>query len=438
VALAHRFVSGGSFDESVLWQARDAIVESSALAARPVPHDWPKVHQALVRAVAKTPRLLEKDREQVMVALRIAAPRSDLAVADVERYLASHRTPLPAVLRVFEDLSRQERQGNIERLVIECRSRGRRFSNNELSRLWNIACSADTFDEAWRAGTILHSRNALHRAVVQSWEVSGENRREYGFSSLTVIDARTVLFDFEPEMARFCESLLVVGPALTELLAVLAPSNSAFKPSWKSKSLEKDVATALDKAAWMPKGRKRYRFGVDSESDSSLLRPPFLQSLSVNSWSCALAELAERLGLYAWRWDVKYLASMIEDMLPGTNSRFDVVGRPGKIARWMRSLSPEERAAWNHVQRLAHALDEKQVTDSVGVFLVRLATLFCQNHFQALTSLQAMRAPMGVLNGLERWIVSREYTTVRSRLGSKTIVPVPVDLRQVNPQAVVP
>lgn len=434
VGTLHRYMASSSFDEALLWEARDLIMTAAAMAPIPVPHDWSKIHAATGRALAKCPRIVEKEREAIQVVLRVAAPPADVTLEHVEAYLERNRAPSSAVMAILEDFCRRDRRNaRFERAIIDCRSRERRYSNAELGRAWNIACGSESFDEAWRAASILHARVALHPALVPAWEVSGEKRREYVFTTVTDVDARVCLYDFAPDMARFCGALMVVGPALTELIAVLDPRHVARRVSWTSRGLETDVTKAMDRAGWIASDRRRYRFGLDADAPDGHLRPPFAQSLPSNTWSFVVAEIAERMGLFAWRWNAPYLASLIEEMIPGIRDKHDVVGRPGKIARWMRGLSPTERAAWNDTQRLARSMDETPVAEALAVFVARLATLTYQNHFQALTSIHAMRAPLAVTRGLERWIMSPEYGKLRARLGTRVVMPVPLELRQVNP-----
>lgn len=55
-----------------------------------------------------------------------------------------------------------------------------------------------------------------------------------------------------------------------------------------------------------------------------------------------------------------------------------------------------------------------------------------QNHFMALTSLQAMRAPVGILWDLETFLLGESYSDVRTKLQSQNRVLVPNALKRLT------
>ncbi len=433
MALCHRYVSAGGWEEDRLWEARGAMIAAAAISPMPVPYDWNKTHTALVRAVAKSPRLFEKERELTQLRLRMAGPRKEITLSDVSRYLNETPDPIPAVMESLESIAQTSRDLELEKRLLACRIRHRRYANHELVKLWLTACASESHDAAWRLATMMHARASLHPAIVRSWEVSGEKRREYAFSRMTTAHARMCLHDFDPNMAKFCEALRVVGPAVTELIAIL--DNSSRSLRWRSASggVEREAREALDRAPWLTAGRKRYRFGPDAETDVLRLPAPFAKTLPVNAWSAVFGELCERLGAHSWGWRVSTLRAFAEEMIPGVRTKLDLIGRPGKVARWMKSLTPDERSAWNTLQRLSQVLEDETTAEQVMIFVTRLATLFYQNHYQGLTTLQIIRAPLTVLRGLETWVISSEYSRCREQLGTRTLMPVPSDLRAVNP-----
>ena len=59
---------------------------------------------------------------------------------------------------------------------------------------------------------------------------------------------------------------------------------------------------------------------------------------------------------------------------------------------------------------------DRMAQEALASFLCRLATVIYQNHFMALTSLQAMRAPVGIIWDLETFILGESYSDIRMKL----------------------
>ena len=67
---------------------------------------------------------------------------------------------------------------------------------------------------------------------------------------------------------------------------------------------------------------------------------------------------------------------------------------------------------------------------TLAAFICRLATTILQNHYCALTSLQTMRAPVGLIWDLEIWLLGDDYGKIRSVSGSQHRVLVPSILQR--------
>ena len=68
----------------------------------------------------------------------------------------------------------------------------------------------------------------------------------------------------------------------------------------------------------------------------------------------------------------------------------------------------------------------------MACFVCRLATVIYQNHHMALTSLQAMRAPVGVIWDLETFLLGDGYSDIRLKLQSQSRVLVPNALKRLT------
>jgi hypothetical protein len=192
-------------------------------------------------------------------------------------------------------------------------------------------------------------------------------------------------------------------------------------------SLEARIDSGIAKLEWLPVPKRRYRFSFESALGGTPL-PSFMQVLPSNAWSLVVARVAERLGINAWGWRLSRLHSQIADLIPRLASRQDLRRQSAKVASWLKELTPEQRTAWQDLASLGRALDDQTAVASLAAFVCRVATIICPNHHMALTSLQAMRAPVAIMWDLETWLLGDGYSQLRVEMGTSTRVPVPNSL----------
>lgn len=140
-----------------------------------------------------------------------------------------------------------------------------------------------------------------------------------------------------------------------------------------------------------------------------------------------MLRLGVRLGCAAWGWSVTFLHQQLEGLVPrlaqGQEARL-----PGKVGKWLRSLSPEQRKSWYDLITYSGRIREERGVELLGFMLMRLALIMNQNHYQAITSLHTMRAPVSMLRSLENFILSPEYSQIRRKQETNSKVPVPLAL----------
>jgi hypothetical protein len=196
-------------------------------------------------------------------------------------------------------------------------------------------------------------------------------------------------------------------------------------------SVEAAADRLLNGLSWLAVPKKRYLFSGESALGATPV-PAFMQKLPANPWAILVAKLAERLGANAYGFKLSRLAVQTQDLIPRIAARQDLKRHSGKIAKWLKELTAEQRAAWTDLSALTRGYEDAEAEDALAMFICRLATLMLQNHHLALTSLQAMRANATVIWDLERFIVSDAYSDLRKNLETQSRVPVPNALARLS------
>ena len=427
VGQLHNFTSFGHSSEAALWQARSMVL--GATRAGPVPFTWRELHLAATAHVARAAHLFDKDRATMLRQLRIACAQEQVVVADIEEYLRATETPPLFVMESLRVVVRERKARDLEiRLVLKS-AETTHLRNQDLGTLWQLASERVDSDLAWRVASIALARGALVPNVRHAWDISGEKRSHYPFQKMTLEDLRPCFDGMTPVAQRMVMACLQIGNALPELLAILdggARSSKIVAPA--NGSVEAEVETALRGLDWLKPVTKRWHFSFDTTALGGTTLPAFMHVLPTNLWSLLVLKICERLGIHSWGWKVSMLHGLIADLIPRVAKRQDLRRHSFKVAAWLRKLGGAERAAWQDLAYTAKGLKDDEALDALATFVTRFATVMLPNHHMALTSLQAMRAPVSIIWSLENWIVSPDYSRLRDRLGTKSRVPVPNSL----------
>jgi len=430
VGLIHRYMNQGSLNEKSLWAAKEHIEYAKAEWKHPIPYSWKQVHGAAISSVTKSIFITESDRQVMLKQLRVSGETDQVTINDIESYLLiGNSKPIP-VLRNLEHLARSKKAYTLEIELVLARAKVTHLTNEDLNRIWQLANAKTCSDLSWRVASVLCARQTLKSAVRHSWDISGEKRKNYSLLNIEKPLAELCYKEFDRKGKRLCYALLQVGPLLPELLAYLDPTSRAYKlPSPVNNSPEAAIESHLSELKWLSHSRKAYHFGFQGR-DAGI--PGFIQVLPSNSWSTLVAKLSEDLGINSWGWSLSRLNSQIVDLIPRLASRQDLKKHSGKIARWLKNLKPEQRAAWQEMAQLSRVMSDEEAKETIAVFVCQLATVILQNHYLALTSLQSMRAPVGVIWRFENWMLSDSYTKIRRSIGTNTRVLVPNSLQRIN------
>lgn len=432
IAHFHYFVAGGDEGERDLWEAFEKIQAAESQWGRPLPVGWQGLHQGATQFIAKSPLLAERHRISKLRQLSIAVGARQLTQQDIAEYLLKSESVPSYVLDHLDQLARRSQFKEVEYRIIEKRAKHSHYTNRELDRLWDMATQDQDHDLAWRVATVLNARGTLLDKAQHAWGISGEKRNEYALHKLPWNLARHLLDGLDKEEHKFLSAVLKVGPLLPDLVALTDDKVKIARPApVKAGTMEAAVEGCLGGLDWLAAPRRHYRFSHDGIAMGGLQVPSFIQVLPNNTWSYLLIRLGERLGLSAWLWQLSWLNQKLEGVMPklamGVEDKFS-----GQIAKWLKTLGPEQRSAWYDLVAMAGKMTDQRGLELLTLLVSRLAVVLNQNHFQALQSLRTMRTPVHVIWQVENWILSSNYGKIRRTLGTLNRVPVPGALQGIS------
>jgi hypothetical protein len=239
--------------------------------------------------------------------------------------------------------------------------------------------------------------------------------------------------DFSREEQRLIKACLNIGPLIPELLYLLDTSAKSSKiRSYRPDSIESQSLNFLNSLSWLPAQKKNYQFSLDGIGANYRNGPSFSGAMPTNQWTFIFQEISNRLGLSSWNWKLSRLHEQIEGIIPRMVNRNDLIKSSSKISRWMRGLSAEQHGAWTDIAKLSRELDDASAAFTMYRFIIRLTTLVCVNHSEALRSLYAMKVPVFLIWDYENWLLGPQYSSYRTALNLNSKVSVPRSLRTLD------
>lgn len=417
VGLLHEYLYKAQGHEILLWKAKKIIKQQEAVVDNVIPYKWNELHKALYNATSKSTNFSEKKRAEMLRQLKVAADEKYLSLDEIHAYLEESKMPPMEVLNELIVIAQNKKAISLEIKILLKKILCSHATNDDLNRLWFLSVDINNNDLAWRVATILDNREVLLKTVKRFWTISGENRTEYPYINIERQDIECCLIGFPSEMKKLCKACIVVGPKVTELIDIL--DESVIKPFKYTRtlkgSLEESTQKALKSLNWINKKIYKNKKLFEEAFVSSEHLPYFLQLFPENPWSILILSLSEILGLNAWGWKLSKLHKKIEDILPRLANSNHLKNYSIKLAKWLKSLSAEERSAWNDMASLSSKISDEMALDYLSIFISRLTTLIYPAHHLALKTLKSMNAPIFIIWGLENWIISNEYTQIRNK-----------------------
>ena len=429
VALLHRFLAHPPYAEEDLWTAAELIKMAENDWSKPLPFNWQSLHAAAIAWTAKSPILMEHQRSNILLKLKIAVNLKFLTQADVKDYLRATKNPNYKILQKLQAKVREKQDIQLEMAILEKKSSLSHYTNEDLDRHWRLACDCGFHDLAWRTITILYTRDNINQLALHPWSISGENRNEYAFvrpSQKQIMDSFSQLKEDEH---KFMLSLIKIGPYLPELLAILDKDSKPHRYSTKDDPGKIQIDKHLDDISWFPKVKRYYRYRDTNMSQANYRLPPFMQLIPNNTFTNLFMSISDRLGIYAWEWKLSKLRLKLDSLIPKLSHTKDMK-YSSRVGRWLYKLNPEEKIAWHNLISLSNKLSDDQGINIMATTILRLSTIILPNHYQALKTLRVMRVPIKLIWQIENWILSSTYTGIRKELNTANRVAVPLVLQR--------
>jgi hypothetical protein len=430
IAKLHLYVASKDADDGILWEAESAMRQVLD-KKRFLPVHWENLHRAAYQHLSGALQIPEKLRLAKLRQLRMVLNPSKIVKLDVEEYLAEVPRPHLAILERLIIIANFNQETELELKLVVRKGMITHFTNGDLERIWLLASQVNVFDLAWRAATILKSRGALDDKVYASWDISGEKRNEYHLNTIDFHHVVEGIKEFSPEEQRVAKALLKVGPYIPELMHVMDGSVRPVKiKAAKSGSRDAEVDKLLASLKWLPLMKKQYIAENQTYAADNMVAPSVLHLLPDNTWSMLIVRLGQRLGVTAWGLRFSSLRRYFDAFMPKIATA--KASYPKPLSRWLKTITPEARAAWGDLAAFGSRITDERGFELIGTLIARIAVMIHQNHFQALSSLRVMRWPVCHIWGLEKWILSDSYSSLRKRMGTMSRVPVPLALRQMT------
>lgn len=414
IAQLHEFTWSLGQKEPLLWEARRLYHEARAHTTQDLPISWSVLHKGLLQWIHKTDRLEETQRQQLQVLAKLLGEAQEISEADVCSYLSQVSAPSREVMDALENLARERQQWGLESFVLDRKAQLLHYTNHDLGRMWQLATQLKRYDQCWRVASLLRSRLVLHEGLEKHWSICGEKKREFTVLELQESHIKKITSSFDGYERRFAEALVSVGPLLPELLAILNPHLVPLKKGRGLSDTELEIHQALERMSALSPSKR-----LLSPHPSGLWhsKPPFFASLLDTKWSLVFMALAQRLGIPTWDWQLSLLHHQIESIIPRMTRGVELP-HAGKIGRWLRSLSPQQRKSWYDLAQIGRRFDDEAAQLLMARLLAKMTTTMLQDHPLALQSLEKMRAPLRMRWDLEHWIASETYGELRRSLGS--------------------
>lgn len=417
IAQLHEFTWTAGQKEQLLWDARRLYQDAQDHSTDDLPLSWSTLHKALLQWINKTERLDEPQRLRFLVLAKLLGDAQDISEADICSYLAQVPQPSQEVMDALERLARDRQQWGLETFVLDRKAQIFHYTNTDLARLWYLASRLKRYDQCWRVATLLKTRQVLNENLEKHWSICGEKKREFSLVELQDVHLKKIIASFDGYERRLAEALISVGPVLPELLSILNQNLVPLKKGRGLSETELEIHQTLERMSCLSPSKRLLSPHPSGHWNS---KPPFFASLLDTKWSMVFMAIAQRLGITTWDWQLSLLHHQIENIIPRMTRGVELP-HSGKVGRWLRALSPQQRKAWYDLAQLGRRFNDEEAQLVIARLLSKMTTCMLQDHPLALSSLEKMRAPLRLRWDLEHWIASDVYGELRRALGSTSL-----------------
>lgn len=425
--------------DSQIFLARDLIISTESKRLNEhlthLPR-WETIWTMYLQFVTRQGNFAPAKRTFLINLLKAAKSAKNMILQDVEDYLKSPQSRPPGyILAHFQKEAREQQALEWELLTyLKLPSCYSHFTNQDLKRIWYICAQRNLSDLGWRCLSILACRTQLPVHLDKHLLVSGERRENYQWCQPGAKEFDSCFIGLSSEQSKFVWACLKVGGKLPSLLSQISNKVQLGKSLSIRKALEKSDQSAkvLNKIKWLKESTDfRTNYSGDAEFNKV---PAFSELLPNTPWSHLVSEIAARMAVSSWRWRTQELKSQLQEIRTSPKESWKMMETNpiNPLTKWMKTLNHEQRNAWHDLSQLCHRLDNEQGFYALAVFICRLALVIYPDHYGAIQALHEMRAPVFIIWELEKWILSPQYSQIRSINHTAHQADIPNSLRQ-NP-----
>lgn len=428
-ALFQHFLISPASREQNLWHAFLLFKNESRKAVRDFTLTWEKLRSLTLGFIKSSHfQLPPKVADLAYTKLKVACEPPEISAKDIVEYLKICQNAPRWALENLANVMAHSAYLPIElQIKIKLGQIGS-YTNVELKKISWLASLCGQQDLSWRALAILASRHALPSEVESAWQICGETQDRFPLLAVDSIEVDSCLLGFTPEQARLVWAILKVGPLLPLLL-----SQHDDDIEWVTHSIptmnktQNNFKILLSDSSVLKPMLGFYRLKKNGQwCSQEHMHPIFVKTVEANTYSNCLFFIHYYLGINSWDGSLSCLA----DKLSRLNSRSRPMpvtdnSRSTQIGKWLRKLNQEQRSAWHDLNSLLPKLDHEEADTCLAIFCVRLSLLCCQSHYQALSALRQMKVALPIIWGLESFILSPNYSTVRKNRSQCHMMEVP-------------
>jgi hypothetical protein len=429
VAHFHLFMARRLRMESHLWQAHQELADIEKSWRMVLPMKWNDLLRLGLQHISKDPALEENARHAILLRFKILLEPDQISKSELLRLFNSGMSlPLSSTQHLIGHI-RSHGLSAFELFMLRMQGQQFAYRNQELDRIWQLACELEQPGLAWTTATVLKSRHDMHESVLHAWQLSYEGKEDI----LPRIPPRNVLVslfnDREDKVRRFLESLLIIGPKIPQLLTQLDPEAGRVKiKSPAEDSLLYQVEKHLDKIAWLPQHSYSYHYGRQRIAADYPV-PSFIRHWPETVFAYMMLAIARRSGFGSFGWSAVQLIQWIQGLYFKTKLHIPEKMQAA-LAGWLSGLTEEEKDAWHQLIKTEYDFGPDEGLSLLACYICRLALMIYPHHLHALETLQAMQTDLVVLRDAEAFLLSSGYAEIRDKLGLKCRTIIPLALRR--------
>jgi hypothetical protein len=369
----------------------------------------------------------------MLAQIRIVANIDRMTSPDIHRYLESEGRVSGCALNSICSIAAARDDDSLEIATLQQIAQTQYLSNAQLDRLFRLAAKQGDQDLAWRVATILHARKVLDPEVVGVWNFSGEGRQFYPVVVSDIALLKRCFADLPSQMRSLAYDYLGIIKIWGQIVHLMDPKNVKSDKIGRPPSIAEDnLERKLLQIGWLPV-RSKILFHADQVVlDNLVVVPNFIEVLDRSDWNYVFLRIAEKGGAGAFGWEGERLRRIM-NRLVDSNGELRVPAESGvRLEKLMNQLDVETKMALRGFCSAGLRMSPEELMTLVTLILARLALVTYPSHLQALRSVMAMRAPLGLLRSIEALLVSKSYGSFRRIVGIGSLVNLPSSIASLS------